>query len=96
MDLNNLLEQKRNDIMRIAAKHGARNVRIFGSVARSEDVEDSDIDLLVDFEDNRSLFDQGGLCLDLQELLGCKVHVVTEGSLYWLIRRRILKEARPL
>lgn len=82
--------------MRIAAKHGAHNVRVFGSVARGEAGENSDIDLLVELEEGRSLLDQAGLVLDLEELLGRKVDVVTEQGLYWLLRRRILKEARPL
>jgi len=91
-----LLKEKRQEILQIAAKHGARNVRVFGSVARGEAGEDSDVDLLVDFEPGRSLLDQAGLILDLQELLGCKADVITEGGLYWLLRRRILKEARAL
>jgi predicted nucleotidyltransferase len=82
--------------LRIAAKHGAHNVRVFGSVARGEAGENSDIDLLVELEEGRSLLDQAGLVLDLEELLGRKVDVVTEQGLYWLLRRRILKEARPL
>jgi len=91
-----LLKDKREEILRIAAKHGARNVRVFGSFARGEAGEASDIDLLVDFESGRSLLDQAALMLDLQDLLGRKADVVTESSLYWLLRRRILKEARAL
>jgi len=71
-------------------------VRLFGSVARGEAGEKSDIDLLVEFEPGRSLLDHAGLMVELEELLGRKVDVVSEQSLYWLIRRRILKEARPL
>jgi len=82
--------------LRVAARHGARNVRLFGSVARGEAGEKSDIDLLVEFEPGRSLLDHAGLMVELEELLGRKVDVVSEQSLYWLIRRRILKEARPL
>lgn len=74
----------------------ARNVGIFGWVARGEADQESDIDLLVAFEPGRSLLDQAGPVADLEELLGRKVDVVTEGGLYWLLRRRILKEARPL
>lgn len=96
MDLNQLLQEKREAILQLAAKHGARNVRLFGSVARHEANEQSDIDFLVDMEPGRSLMDQGGLLMDLQELLGREVDVVTEKGLYWLLRRRILKEARPL
>jgi predicted nucleotidyltransferase len=96
MNSRNLVHEKREGILRIAENHGARNVRLFGSVARGEAHEHSDIDLLVDFEPGRSLLDHSGLVLDLEELLGCKVDVVTEKGLYWLLRRRILKEARAL
>ena len=96
MTPNELLAAKREEILRIAAKHGARNVRVFGSVVRGEADEASDIDLLVEFEAGRSLLDQTKLMLDLEELLGGRVDVVTEGSLSRLLRRKILKEARPL
>jgi hypothetical protein len=92
----NELREKREEILRIAAKHGARNVRVFGSVVRDEAGVESDIDFLVEMEKGRSLFDLGGLLADLQELLGRKVDVVTEDGIYWLLRRRILKEAVPL
>ena len=96
MTLDELVKEKREDILKLAAKHGARNVRVFGSVARGEAGPESDIDLLVDMEPGRSLLDLGGLWSDLNELLGRKVDIVTEKSIYWLLRRRILKEARPL
>ncbi|HNU40009.1 MAG TPA: nucleotidyltransferase family protein [Methanothrix sp.] len=82
--------------MKIAAKHGACNVRIFGSVARGEAGENSDIDLLVELEPGRSLLDLAKLVVELEDLLNRKVDVVTEQGLYWLLRRRILTEARPL
>jgi predicted nucleotidyltransferase len=88
--------EKREHILSIAARHGARNVRIFGSMARGEATESSDVDFLVDLEPDRSLFDLSALLLDFEELLGRKVDVVTEDSIYWLLRRRILKEAVPL
>jgi len=91
-----LLEEKREEILRICAKYGARNVRVFGSLARGEEGEDSDLDLLVEFEPGRSLLDHAGLVVELEELLGCKVDIVTEKGLYWLLRRRILKEAKAL
>lgn len=91
-----LLKEKREEIVRIAARHGARNVRVFGSAACGEAKEDSDIDFLVDFEPGRSLLDHAALTVDLQDLLGRKADVVTEAGLYWLLRRRILKEARAL
>ncbi len=96
MGIDELLKEKRDEILKIAARHGARNVRVFGSVARGEAGPHSDIDLLVDMEPGRTLLDLGGLWSDLNELLGRKVEVVTEKSIYWLLRRRILKEARPL
>jgi uncharacterized protein len=96
MEVQKLLEEKREDILKIAASHGAFHVRVFGSVARGEADESSDIDLLVDMEPERSLLDLAALLTDLQELLGRKVDVVTENGLYWLLRGRILKEAKPL
>jgi predicted nucleotidyltransferase len=95
MEIMDLLEEKREEILRIAAGHGVRSIRIFGSVARGEAGKDSDIDFLVELEEDRSLLDQGALGLDLRDLLRREVHVVTEESLYWLIRRKVLKEARP-
>jgi predicted nucleotidyltransferase len=96
MSLNELLREKREDILRIAAKRGAFNIRVFGSVARGEADAESDIDLLVDLEPGRSLFDLGGFLMDLQELLNHKVDVVTERGLRARIRDRVLKEAVPL
>ena len=96
MDVTKQLRDRRQDILDLAAKYGARNVRIFGSVARGEAGAASDVDLLVDFDENRSLFDVVGLTQDLEELLGRKVDVVTEESVYWLIRRRVLNEAKVL
>jgi uncharacterized protein len=96
MRVEDQLKEKREEILRVAASHGARNVRIFGSVARGEADETSDIDFLVDMESDRSLLDVAALLADLRELLGRKVDVVSEKGLYWLLRRRILKEAKPL
>jgi len=96
MTLKELLKEKRPEILDSAARHGARNVRVFGSVVRGDAREDSDVDFLVDLEPGRSVLDQAALTLDLQELLGRKADVLTEGGLYWLLRRRILKEAQVL
>jgi predicted nucleotidyltransferase len=96
MRAEQLLKKKRDAVMALAAKHGAKNLRIFGSVARGESSPESDIDLLVKMENDRSLLDLSALRLDLVDLLGVKVDVVSEDGLYWLLRRRILKEARPL
>ncbi len=90
------LRKRREDILRIAAQHGAKNVRVFGSVARGEATAESDVDFLVELEPGRSLFDLGGLLMDLRDLLGREVDVVTERGLHWYIRDRVLAEARPL
>ena len=96
MGVVELLRQQRNEILKLASQHGARNVRVFGSAARGEADADSDIDFLVELEPGRTLFDLGALLMDLQDLLGRKVDVVTDDSIYWLLRRRILKEAVSL
>lgn len=96
MKAEQLVKEKRDAIIALAAKHGARNPRLFGSVARGEAEAESDIDLLVKMEEGRSLLDVSALAQDLQELLGLRVDVISEDGLYWLLRRRILKEARPL
>lgn len=96
MEFEELLKEKRDEILQIAARHGAYNVRVFGSVARGEASQESDIDLLVDVGENHSRWFPGGLLVDLEELLGCKVDIVTENGLHWLIRERVLKEAVPL
>jgi uncharacterized protein len=96
MNIETRLQQKRDEILAIAAKHGAYNVRLFGSVARGEADANSDVDLLVELEPNRSLLDLGGLLMELQELLGCSVDVVTEKGLRQRIRDRVLSEAIPL
>lgn len=94
--IEDLLREKRDEILRIAEKHGARNVRIFGSVAHGEATESSDIDLLVDTAEQTSPWFPAGLVEELEGLLGRRVDVVTTNGLYWLLRRRILMEARPL
>lgn len=96
MDIAALLEEKKKEIREIAAKHGARNVRVFGSVARGEARLDSDVDLLVDMDPGRTLFDMGGLVMELRDLLGLRVDVVTERGLKARIRDRVLKEAEIL
>jgi predicted nucleotidyltransferase len=96
MGIRELLEDKREEILRIAAKHGARNVRVFGSVVRGEADEASDIDFLVELEPGRSLLDHAALLLELQEFLGRKVDVVSDRGIKPRIRERVLREAVPL
>ena len=96
MNIYNELQERRAEIIAIASKHGAYNVRVFGSVARHEADSASDLDLLVDMEPERSLLDLGGMLMDLQDLLGCRVDVVTEKGLRGRIRERVLKEATAL
>lgn len=96
MNLQRLLEEKRAEILDTAKHHGARNVRVFGSVARGDFDEKSDLDFLVEMEPGRSLLDHASLLLDLEKLLGCKVDVVSEKGIKARIRERVLREARPL
>ncbi len=96
MEAKELLKAKRDEILRLATKYGAYNVRVFGSVARGEARPDSDIDFLVELEAGHSLLDQGGLLMDLQTLLGCEVDVVTELGMKERMRSQVLAEAVPL
>ncbi|MBW4520214.1 MAG: nucleotidyltransferase family protein [Scytolyngbya sp. HA4215-MV1] len=96
MNIREYLIEKRKDILETAAKYGAYNVRIFGSVARGDADAESDVDFLVEMESGRSLLDLGGLLMELQDLLGCPVDIVTEQGLRQRIRDRVLNEAIPL
>lgn len=96
MAVSELLQEKREEILRLCARYGARNVRVFGSVARGQADVQSDIDFLVEMEPGRSLFDLGGLQYELEQLLGCPVDIVTERGLKVRIRERVLREAVPL
>lgn len=91
-----LVRKNRDRIVSIAARHGARNVRVFGSALRGDAPVDSDIDLLVDLEPGRSLLDHVGLWQDLEELLGRRADVVVEGGISPHLEQRILADARPL
>ena len=86
----------RDEILRLARKHGAKNLRLFGSAARGEETPESDLDFLVDMEDGRSLVDHVALKQDLEELLGRDVDVVTERALHSHLRERVLREAVAL
>ena len=96
MGLEQLVREKSADIKTIAAKHGAKNIRVFGSVVRGEAGPDSDVDFLIDTGPSTSSWFPGGLILDLEEILGCRVEIVTERGLNPYIREHILREAVPL
>ncbi|MCX6594559.1 MAG: nucleotidyltransferase family protein [Acidobacteria bacterium] len=96
MNIDTLQGKRREAILHLAERHGALNLRVFGSVARNEASEDSDLDLLVTWQPGRSLLDHAGLVADLEELLGVKVHLGTEKSIHWCVRDGILGEATPL
>jgi len=96
MGITEIIGEQREQILSLAAKYGASHVRVFGSVVCGTADKDSDIDFLVDMQPGRSLFDLGGLLMDLQKLLNCKVDLVTEKGLHWYIREKVLKEAKPL
>ena len=90
------VRDRKSEILELAASHGASNVRLFGSVARGDSREDSDVDLLVDLDAGRSLFDLGGLLMDLRDLLGAEVDLIEAGCLHPYVRDRVLAEAIPL
>jgi len=96
MNIERLLHEKRDDIRTIAAEHGAYNIRIFGSVVRGEAGPDSDIDFLIDVKPATSSWFPAGLILDLEEILGRRVEIVTEKALNPYIRDHVLHEAVPL
>lgn len=90
------LRERRDAILEIARRYGAHDVRVFGSVARGDAGENSDLDLIVRFEPGRTLFDHGGLIMDLQELLGEKVDVISEGGMRERFRIHVMKDLVPL
>jgi predicted nucleotidyltransferase len=94
--MNSELTQKREEIMGIASKYGIHNIRVFGSTARGDNRKESDIDLLVDIEEGRDLFDLGAFSVDVEALLDKSIDVVTENALHQKIRKSVLKEAVPL
>lgn len=96
MNIQELIQSKREEILQLASQHGADNIRVFGSVARGEADRDSDIDFLVDLGQNLSPWFPVRLIRDLEKLLGRKVDVVTEKGLKERIREKVLQEAIPL
>jgi uncharacterized protein len=95
-EIKSLLKEKRNEIMHVASRYGAINIRVFGSVARGDSDEKSDIDFLVEMKPGHGLFDMGGMLMDLQTLLGRTVDVITPQGIKPRIRNRILREAIEL
>jgi predicted nucleotidyltransferase len=96
MGIDEILKDKRDEILRLAALRGAHHVRVFGSVARGDARPDSDVDFLVEMEPGRSLMDLGGLLMDLQDLLERKVDVTESRGLHSFLREDVLREAIPL
>lgn len=94
--MHTILRERRDDILRIAQRHGAFNLRLFGSVARGDERLDSDLDMLVELEPGRSLVDRIALKQDLEDLLGREIDVVTEQSLHPQIRENVRQEAISL
>lgn len=91
-----LIEKHRTEILALAERHGVRDVRIFGSMARGDANDTSDVDLLVSLSPGRTGLALGGLLMDVQKLLRRRVDVVTERGLHPALRDRVLKEALPL
>jgi predicted nucleotidyltransferase len=96
VSIRQLLQTKRKKILQIAARHGARKVRVFGSVARGEARRGSDIDFLVEMDEGRSLLDHAALILDLERLLKHQVDVASERGLRQPIRKEVLRDAIAL
>jgi len=96
MTVRELISNRREEVLRVAARHRARRVRLFGSVVRGEDRPDSDVDFLVDFEPNATLLDLVALKEELEALLGRPADVVTPEGISPFLRERILREAAPL
>ena len=96
VSLDNLRHDQRAAVLDLARRHGARSIRVYGSVARGQATEQSDLDLLVEWEPDRSLLDVVGLKQDLEDLLGVTVDIGSERGLHWFIRDEVLREAVPL
>jgi hypothetical protein len=96
MNTKELIQSKRQEILQTAARYGAYNVRIFGSVLQGVETAHSDVDFLVELKPGYTLLDLGGLLMELQKLLDRRVDVVTENALHWYIRERVMREAEML
>lgn len=96
MSKRELVQRQRNEVMAIARRHGGLSLKLFGSTARGDEVEDSDVDFLVEMEPGRSLLDLGGMQNELELFLGCPVDVVTANGLRERIRSQVLTESVPV
>lgn len=96
LTLEDLRRDKKEAIMDLARRRGARGIRVYGSVAHGQATDQSDLDLLVEWEPDRSLLDVVGLKQDLEDLLGVTVDIGSERGLHWYIRDEVLREAVPL
>lgn len=96
MSRRDLVRENRAEILELAREHGALEIRLFGSAASGDDTAKSDLDFLVRMEEGRSLFDFIGLWQDLEELLGCKIDLVSEEGISPYLEKTILEEARPI
>jgi predicted nucleotidyltransferase len=94
--INDLIRENRDAILRLAASHGATEVRLFGSVARRQTGPDSDVDLLVTWTENSTLLDQAALTIELEQLLGRKVDIASDGWVKESIRESVYRDAVPL
>jgi predicted nucleotidyltransferase len=96
MSVREILQSRRLEILEAARHHGASDVRLFGSVLRGEERPDSDVDILVKMDPDRSLLDMGALLNELERMVGRRVDLVSEKGLHWRLRDAVLKEARPI
>ena len=96
MGVKDIIDERRADIARLAARYGVRNLRLFGSVARGDAGPESDVDFLVELAPGTSLLRHAAFERELQGLLGRKVHVVSERGLRPRVRQRVLQEAVPV
>lgn len=96
LGIQDIIGNKRDEILALAEKHGANNIRVFGSVARNEAHSDSDIDFLLDLQDGTNMWDLVALWQDLEELLACSVNVVAEDEQDDRFMQSALKDAVPL
>jgi len=96
MGIEEILGSKRDEILRLAAKHGVTSIRVFGSVARGDAVPESDVDFLIEAGPGRTPWFPAGLIVDLEALLGRRVDVASPRALHWYIKDRVLEEAVAL